>query len=255
MMRLVPVLIVASGVVASASAVAPPPVRTAAVVATYARDAGCFTEGLQWTGQGFLQSCGLYGQSKIEESALDGTIRRSATIPSTYFGEGLTVVGSTIYQLTWREGVVLLHDSRTFADLGRRRLPAAIAEGWGLTTDGKRLVVSDGTSTIRWLDRTTLSVVRAVVVHAGSDEVVRLNELEYVNGELWANVWQTDRIMRIDPATGRVRSILDLSALRPAETRADPDAVLNGIAFDPAKKRVFVTGKRWASVFEIRPPT
>lgn len=231
-----------------------PSVQTPVVVATYPRDPTCFTEGLQWTGQGFLQSCGIYGQSQIEESALDGTVRRRTPIPAVYFGEGLTLLGTTIYQLTWREGVVLLHDARSFADLGRRRLPAGIMEGWGLTTDGKRLIASDGTSTIRWLDRATLKVVRSITVRSGANEVNQLNELEYINGELWANVWQTNLIMRIDPATGRVRSILDLSALRPTQTRADPDSVLNGIAYDPTTKRVYVTGKRWPSVFQIRIP-
>ena len=222
------------------------------VVASYPRDATCFIEGFQWTGSGFLESCGLYGASSVRQTNLAGKVLRRAALPKSAFGEGLVKLGTKAYVMTWKERLVYVRDATTLKDLGTRPMPVALKEGWGMTSDGTSLIASDGTSTIRWIDPKTFAVTRSIVVRDGAAEVVNVNELELINGELWANVWTTDRIVRIDPSTGVVRSVVDLTGLRPAATLSEPDSVLNGIAYDAVKKRIFVTGKKWDKVFEIR---
>ena len=230
----------------------PAPVLGFTVVAAHRADPTCFVEGLQWTGSGFLESCGLYGSSTIRRTTLDGRVTRRAALPKAVFAEGLVALGTKVYQMTWKDRIVFVRDSATFKDLGTRAMPAALAEGWGMTTDGKSLIASDGTPTIRWIDPKTFAVTRSITVRDGGIDVGNVNELELIEGELWANVWMTNRIVRIDPATGAVRSVVDLGGLRPADTLGEPDSVLNGIAYDPAKKRIFVTGKTWGTMFEIR---
>jgi glutamine cyclotransferase len=238
--------------VSTMDASAPAPVQRYTVVASYPHDTHCFIEGMQWTGAGFVESCGLYGASSVRHVSLAGAVTRSAALPRTAFGEGLVALGSKLFQMTWKERIVFVRDAKTLKETSRRALPASLKEGWGMTTDGRSLIASDGTPTVRWIDPKTFAVTRSISVRDGGVEVRNINELEMIDGELWANVWTTDRILRIDPATGSVHAVLDLTGLRPADTLNQPDAVLNGIAYDAVKKRIFVTGKTWATVFEIR---
>ena len=218
----------------------------------YPHDAGCFTQGLQWNGSGFFESCGQTGESNLREVALSGKVLRQKAIPKENFAEGLVKLGTKLYQLTWQQGYGLIHDAATFKDAGKFTYPAPIKEGWGLTTDGKSLIFSDGSSKLYWLDPKSFAVQRSVTVKNGDNEVNELNELEFIGGEVWANVWMTDLIARVDIKTGRVNAWVNLAGLRPDSALKDPDAVLNGIAYDASGKRLFVTGKRWDKLYEIQ---
>ncbi len=221
------------------------------VLKSYPHDTACFTEGLQWIGSSFLESCGQTGESNLREVALSGKVLRQKALSKDTFAEGVSRIGLRIYQLTWQQGFGFVHDAASFKDIGRVTYPKALREGWGMTTDGKSLIVSDGSSTIRWLDPKTFAVQRSITVRNGDNEVNQLNELELIGGELWANVWMTDLVARIDLKTGRINSWVNFAGLRPDSALKDTDAVLNGIAYDAANKRVFVTGKRWDKLFEI----
>ena len=169
-------------------------------------------------------------------------------LPAQYFGEGITVRGTELFQLTWQSGVGFVYDVKTFEP---RRTFKYSGEGWGLTQDSNALIMSDGTDAIRFLDPSTLAERRRIRVTAGSDSVVNLNELELVDGQILANIYMTDFVARIDPATGRVTAWIDLRGLLTERERASTD-VLNGIAYDQTRDRLFVTGKLWPRVFEIR---
>ena len=170
-------------------------------------------------------------------------------LSTVYFGEGITLFGRRLFQLTYQSGIGFIYDSKTWSTLGNFHYPG---EGWALTHDDKRLIMSDGSSALRFLDPATLRELSRVVVRDGTRPIANVNELEYIEGEIWANVWQTERIVRIDPRTGQVNSWVDLTGLlKPADRTPDID-VLNGIAYDAAKKRIFVTGKRWPKLYEIR---
>jgi glutamine cyclotransferase len=178
-------------------------------------------------------------------------VRRRVALAPEHFGEGIAVLGGRVYQLTWRSGTAFVYDRATFTLLGTY---AYQGEGWGLATDGARLVMSDGTDRLAFRDPATFAEVGAVGVRDGGEPVPHLNELEWVGGEVWANVWPTDRIARIDPATGRVVGWVDLAGLLPREERQRRRVdVLNGLAHDPATGRLFATGKRWPALFEIEP--
>jgi glutamine cyclotransferase len=170
-------------------------------------------------------------------------------VPAKYFAEGLAPWGSTLIQLTWQDHVALVYDRATFRFL--HTLPYD-GEGWGLTADDKEMILSDGTATLRFLDPTTFKVLRRVTVRDHGLPVTQLNELEFVQGEIYANIWHSDRIARIAPATGKVLGFVDLTGLLPQSERSSPEAVLNGIAYDPVHDRLFVTGKLWPKLFEIR---
>jgi glutaminyl-peptide cyclotransferase len=223
------------------------------VVAEYPRQAGCFTEGLQWIGSGFLESCGLTGASTARVIGLDGVTSKTVTVPPEAFAEGIVQIGTYAYQLTWRNGFAYVRDAKSLATVAKRPYPKGLLEGWGATTDGKSLIVSDGTAKISFLQTSDLSVRRSITVRNGGQPVEKLNELEWINGEIWANVWLTDQVVRINPTNGRVIAVIDLTGLRPPQTLSNNDAVLNGIAYDKAKKKIFVTGKFWDKVFEIVP--
>jgi glutaminyl-peptide cyclotransferase len=178
-----------------------------------------------------------------------GRVLQSAAVPRQYFAEGLAMWGSTLVQLTWQSHVAFVYDRFSFRLL---RTFHYDGEGWGLTADGKNLILSDGTATIRFFDPVNFHEVRRVIVRDRGAQVTDLNELEYIHGQIYANVWHTDRIARISPVTGQVLGWIDLKGLLPESQRSAPEAVLNGIAYDAAHGRLFVTGKLWPSLFEIK---
>jgi glutamine cyclotransferase len=226
------------------------PVHSYEVTASYPHDRSAFTQGLFFR-DGFLyESTGVEGQSTIRKVRLsDGKVLQKAALPVPQFGEGSTDWGEDIVSLTWRDGVAYRWDRATFKLKGSLRYKG---EGWGLTNDGNSLILSDGTPWLRFLDPKTFAEQRRVRVTAAGSPVPRLNELEWVKGEILANVWMTDRIARIDPQTGQVKAWIDLAGIDPTPRGNDPDAVLNGIAYDPKRDRLFVTGKRWPRLYEIK---
>ncbi|RIH86559.1 glutaminyl-peptide cyclotransferase [Calidithermus roseus] len=216
------------------------------LVKMYPHDPAAFTQGLIYH-DGFLyEGTGLNGRSEIRKVDLQtGKVLQRQPIPPEYFGEGITLFGGKIYQLTWTSKKGFIYDLATFKQTGSF---SYATEGWGLTHDGSQLIMSDGTDRLFFLDPKTLKPVRTVKVTAGGEPVTRLNELEYIQGLIYANVWQTNRIAIINPKDGHVEAWLDLSRLAMLITKAD---VLNGIAYDEQGKRLFVTGKLWPYLFEI----
>jgi glutamine cyclotransferase len=226
------------------------PVASFTVVHAYPHDQNAFTQGLEFLNGELYESTGLNGRSSIREVELEtGRVIRRRSLPVTLFGEGLTVWQTDLVQLTWRGGLGFVYDRATFEP---KRTFTYAGEGWGLTHDDHSLIMSDGTADIRFLDPVTFRERRRITVVDGRTPVRSLNELEYVNSEIYANVWQTDRIVRIDPASGRVTGWIDLAGLKNGLEPLSPDAVLNGIAYDAAHDRLFVTGKLWPRLFEIR---
>lgn len=199
---------------------------------------------------GFLyESTGLYGQSTLRKVKLEtGKVVESYSLPEQYFGEGIAIFGDEIVQLTWQSHVGFVYNLDSFHVLRTFTYPT---EGWGLTTDGRRLIMSDGTATLHFLDPQTLQETGRVEVYDSQGPESKLNELEYIGGQVYANVYQTDRIARIDPLTGQVAAWIDLSGLLPPNEITQPVDVLNGIAYDPEHGRLFVTGKLWPRLFEI----
>ncbi|SDG20536.1 glutaminyl-peptide cyclotransferase [Dyella sp. 333MFSha] len=240
--------LVGCGSVATASDI---PVYGYTVVRTYPHDPKAFTEGLFYDGGFLYESTGEYMGSGVRKVRLDtGEVAQHLDTPPGYFGEGIIVSGDHLLQLTWRDGVGFIYDRKTFAPVGKFSYPG---EGWAMTRDAKHLYMSDGTPTIRVLDPVTLAQTGRIDVTADGVPLRMINELEWVKGEILANVWQTERIARIDPKTGRVTGWIDLSGLVDTSRMDDPaDDVLNGIAYDAAHDRLFVTGKRWPALFEIR---
>jgi glutamine cyclotransferase len=197
-----------------------------------------------------LEGTGLNGRSSLRRVVLEtGAVQQIYQLPDEYFGEGITLFGDRIYQLTWQSNTAFVYDKQSFRFLGRFSYPT---EGWGLTHDGRRLIMSDGSATLFFRDPETFAETGRIDVFDENGPVTRLNELEYVRGEIWANVWQTDRVARIAPETGQVLGWIDLSGLLQPEDLAQSVDVLNGIAYDPQGDRLFVTGKLWPKLFEIR---
>ena len=220
------------------------------IVHTYPHDPQAYTQGLVYVDGHLYESTGLNGRSSLRMDDLEtGRVLQIVHLEDKYFGEGLASWGSTLIQLTWQAHVAFVYDRFSFRSL---RTFHYEGEGWGLTDDGRDLILSDGTANLRFLDPQTFREVRRVVVKDQGTPVTQLNELEYVRGEVYANVWHTDRIARISPATGRVLGWIDLAGLLPQDERSDPEAVLNGIAYDPVHNRLFVTGKLWPKLFEIK---
>lgn len=221
---------------------------TYSVVSVYPHDRNAFTEGLVFEDGFLFESTGLYGESTLRRVELEtGTVVHVHALPDEFFGEGITVFGDRIVQLTWqsRRGLVYSRDS---FDLLREF--SYDTEGWGITDDGSRLIMSDGTATLYFLDPETFERTGQVEVRDNNGPVTRLNELEYVRGYVYANVWMEERIAIVDPQTGQVEGWLDLSGIQGSESLGVED-VLNGIAYDAVGDRLFVTGKRWSQVFEI----
>jgi glutamine cyclotransferase len=220
------------------------------VVHTYPHDRQAFTQGLIYTGGHLYESTGLEGHSSLRMEDLEtGSILQFKDDPGNYFAEGLTEWGTTLIQLTWQNHVALVYDRLTFRFL--RAIPYS-GDGWGLTQDGKNLILSDGTATLHFLDPETLHEIRRITVKDRGVPVTQLNELEFVRGQIYANIWHTDRIARIAPQSGRVLGFIDLAGLLPENERSSPEAVLNGIAWDSEHDRLFVTGKLWPKLFEIQ---
>ncbi len=220
------------------------------IVNSYPHDPQAFLQGLVWYDNGFYESTGLNGHSTLRRVEFpSGHVAKSINIANEYFAEGLALVGDRLVQLTWQTHRGFVYDRVTFKQL---REFSYDTEGWGLTYDGKLLVMSDGSSTLTFLDPESFQPVRRIKVTWNGRPQDELNELEYIEGEIWANVWQQDWILRIDPETGRVKSYLDMKNLLPSQMRTGNEDVLNGIAYDPQTKRIFVSGKLWPRLFEIR---
>jgi len=219
------------------------------VVASFPHDPHAFTQGLVFFEGRLFEGTGQYGSSELREVELEtGKVVKSIRLDASRFGEGVTLLGDRLYQLTWRSRIGYVYERAT---LRKIREFGYEGEGWGLTHDGSQLILSDGTSTLRFLDPETFEVKRRVTVQDRGRPVRELNELEFVDGEIYANVWTTDTIARISPKDGRILGWIDLRGLLPDSERTTDD-VLNGIAWDPEKRRLFVTGKNWPKLFEIR---
>jgi len=220
------------------------------VIHTYPHDPHAFTQGLIFANGHLYESTGEYGQSSLRMMDLEtGRILQEQPVAKEYFAEGLAAWGSTLVQLTWTSHVAFVYDGFSFRQLRTMSYPW---EGWGLTNDGKELILSDGTPDLHFLDPATMHELRRVTVKDHGKPVQELNELEVVHGEIYANVWHSDKIARISPRTGAVLGWIDLTGLLPANLRSSPEAVLNGIAYDAAHDRLFVTGKDWPRLYEIR---
>lgn len=219
------------------------------IVAEFPHDPDAFTQGLVYADGVLYEGTGLYGRSSLRRVDLEtGDILQFYALPDEYFGEGIALLDDKIYQLTWRSHVGFIYDQDTFDLLDEFHYPT---EGWGLTHDGERLIMSDGTATLHFLDPQTLEETGSIQVYDDQGPVVHLNELEYIGGQVYANIWLTDRIARISPDTGQVTAWIDLSGLLGPDEPVHPDAVLNGIAYDQERDRLFVTGKFWPKLFEI----
>lgn len=220
------------------------------VVHTYPHDRAAFTQGLVYL-DGFLyEGTGLNGKSWLRKVKLEtGEVVQQRPLPDQYFGEGITDWNNQLLQLTWQAQTGFVYDRASFDFKRTFRYPG---EGWGLTHDGTRIIMSDGTSTLRFWNPATFEEIGRLQVQDGATPVSNLNELEYVNGEIYANIWQTDRIARISPSTGNVTGWIDLQGLLSAADRSVSVDVLNGIAYDAQGGRLFVTGKLWPHIFEIK---
>jgi glutamine cyclotransferase len=219
------------------------------VINTYPHDPNAFTQGLVYEDGVLYEGTGLKGRSSLRKVELEtGEVLQRLDLAAQYFGEGITIWEDKIIQLTWQSHIGFVYDKESFELLREFSYPT---EGWGITHDGTRLIMSDGTATLHFLDPETFVETGSVQVFDSNGPVVRLNELEYINGEVYANIWQTDRIARIDPDTGKVTGWIDLTGLLSVEDLRQSVDVLNGIAYDAEHDRLFVTGKLWHKLFEI----
>ena len=218
------------------------------VVNTYPHDPGAWTQGLAIHDGKLYEGTGQRGQSSLRQVDLEtGELLQRHNLSQRYFGEGITILDGRIYQLTWQSHIGFVYDLETFE---QQKTFFLAGEGWGITHDSEQIIVSDGTHFLRFLDPETLQETHRVAVMANGTPVNYLNELEYVNGEVWANVWYQDILVRIDPATGNVVGVVNMAGLYPR--RGGRDEVLNGIAWDAVSERLFVTGKLWSELYEIR---
>jgi glutamine cyclotransferase len=248
-MRFVPVCLLLAAMPSLQSPSANVPMFRYQVVHTYPHDPTAFTQGLQYVDGVLYEGTGLNGKSSIRKVKLDtGEVLQKRDVSAEHFGEGITVWKDEMFELTWRTHTAFVYDRATFEPKKRFSYPG---EGWGLTHDGTSLIMSDGSDQLRVIDPATFVERRRINVVAAGAPLKNLNELEYVKGEIFANVWQTDYVARIEPNTGRVTGYVDLRGLLTPEERSKTD-VLNGIAYDAQRDRLFVTGKLWPKLFEIR---
>ena len=219
------------------------------VVNTYPHEITAFTQGLIFRDGHLWEGTGKNGLSRLARIDLEtGELLQNMPLASRYFGEGIEMIGDRIYQLTWRAHMVFVYDRESLEQLETHY---NAREGWGLAWDGEHLILSDGSASLQFIDPEGFVPVRENVVTVRGQPLSQLNELEYIDGEIWANVWQTDFIVRIDPETGVVNAIVDLTGLSARTELGSSEAVLNGIAWDSENRRLFVTGKHWANLFEI----
>ncbi len=220
------------------------------IVNMWPHDSNAFTQGLILSDGKLLESTGQEGFSSLRRVDLEtGKVLKKVDVPSPYFAEGIALLNGKIYQLTWQHNVGFIYDAQSFERVGQFNYTG---EGWGLATDGKSLILSDGSNRLRFLDPSDFHVTRTITVLDGQTPVNELNELEFVQGEIYANVWHDNRIATIDPQSGHVTAWIDLNGLMPEGELQDSEAVLNGIAYDQANNRLYVTGKLWPRLFEIR---
>ena len=229
----------------------PAPVQSYKVIATFPHDTTSFTQGLVFASDGQLyESTGLNGESTLRRVEIStGQTLQRIDVPKEYFAEGLAMVGDELLQLTWQHHLGFVYDRKTFK---QKRTFSYKTEGWGIAYDGtSSLVMSDGSDTLTFLDPKTQALTKTLRVQDAGRAVGNLNELEWIEGEIWANVWMTDRIARISPNTGDVTAWIDLGSLFPPSQRMPPADVMNGIAYDKATRRIFITGKKWPRVYQI----
>lgn len=225
------------------------PVFTYKIVNTYPHDQQAFTQGLVFKEGVLYEGTGLNGQSSLRKVKLEnGEVLKIHKLPPEFFGEGITVCGDKIIQLTWKSHAGFVYDKDSFKLFKQFSYPT---EGWGLTYDGRQLIMSDGTEGLYFLDPETFKELRRIKAHDSKGPVIKLNELEYINGEIFANIWPTDLIVKIDPRTGRVTGWINLEGLSPVND-GQKKKVLNGIAYDAKSDRLFVTGKLWPALYEIK---
>jgi glutaminyl-peptide cyclotransferase len=222
------------------------------IVATIPHDSTAFTQGLFFDGNRLYESDGLYGKSSLcIRDAQNGAPIKNITLDPRYFGEGCAIMEQKIVQITWREQTALTY---SIADLSPGSSLVYCGEGWGLTSDGKFFYMSDGSDTLTVRNK-NFTIVRKIPVTSGGKPVKKLNELEYVNGTIFANVWYSDSILEINPKTGRVEGIVDCSELVKKEQPGSSDCVLNGIAYNPSSGRFYLTGKKWKNIFVVEIPS
>ena len=225
------------------------PVLTATVVRRYPHDRTAFTEGLVWHDGGLFESIGLEGRSEVRRVDLaSGRVIRRAPIPASQFGEGLAAHGGQLVSLTWHDGIAHRWDATSLKPMGTARYRG---EGWGLTADAASLIMSDGSATLKTYDPASFAERRRIEVTINGRPVTQVNELEWVDGAILANIWHAPFLIRIDPATGHVTAVIDLRPIVAEVKATDPEAVANGIAWDAKRERLFVTGKLWPTLFEI----
>jgi glutamine cyclotransferase len=223
-----------------------PTLYTYHIVNTYPHNTSAFTEGLAFNNGALYESTGEYGLSSLRQVNLaDGKVLQEVLLPSQYFGEGLTVVNDSLVQLTWQSNIGFIYDKQTFRLLGNFTYST---EGWGLTYNGTELIMSDGTSNLYFLDPITFQRVGQVSVHDANTSITNINELEYVNGDVYANIWMQQKIAIINPQTGTVKGWIDLTGIYESN---DPNAVLNGIAYDQQTSQLYMTGKDWPNLYQI----
>jgi glutamine cyclotransferase len=238
-----------SGASSPTTNIKPPATYSYRIVATYPHDPNAFTEGLTYSDGYLYESTGLYGQSSLRQVDLtSGQVIQQVNLSNQYFGEGIAIVNNTIIQLTWQSHIGFVYDKNNFALLSNFTYPT---EGWGLTYNGTELIMSDGTSNLYFLNPTTFQQTGEVQVHDGNSSITEINELEYVNGTVYANIWHTNNIAKINPSTGQVEAWINLAGLAAQNVSGSSEAVLNGIAYDQQTNRLFVTGKDWANLYQI----
>jgi glutamine cyclotransferase len=242
-------LILVAATAFQAQTSAPTPTYSYQVVKTYPHDSKSFTQGLIFLDGSLYESTGLKGNSKLRHVQIDtGKVLQEYIVTPEYFAEGMTNWGSDLVQLTWTTGAAFVYDRATFKI---KKSFQYAGEGWGLTQDGTRFILSDGSANLRFMNPQTFQETGHVTVRDHGKAIDELNELEFIKGEVWANIWHSDRIARISPKTGDVVGWIDLTGIG-ATAGAGGEAVLNGIAYDAASDRIFVTGKLWSKIFEIR---
>jgi glutamine cyclotransferase len=250
-MRLALALLLATALTASAQT----PVDTYKVISTFPHDTSSYTEGFFYLNGHFYEGTGRKGQSQILVYDLTGHLLQHHDLPPQYFGEGIVDWGPNLYEWTWQSNLGFVYDRATLRPLAQFTYTG---EGWGMTHDATTLITSDGTATLRFRDPKDFHELRNITVTDQGTPVTLLNELEFIHGEIYANVWHTNRIARISPKDGHILAWIDLTGLLPDVLQLDPEAVLNGIAYDPQHDRLFVTGKQWPTIFQIKlqpPPT